>query len=167
MKSPDLPLRSSHPCKRHMMCWLWVMMIHWRSTGRRLPLLPWCCWYLGPRWHQTRKVAEWQGDPCRTATHDGEHQPAFSGWILRSTFGTDSFQCARKWSCSNFTFWRQPLDYNIHWITISTVGAPHPHVRIYDSLRGVLPDALYKEEYCFTSDHRKEILHFGVCECPG
>ena len=27
-----------------------------------------------------------------------------------------------------------------HWITISTVGAPHPHVRIYDSLGGVLSD---------------------------
>ena len=28
-----------------------------------------------------------------------------------------------------------------HWFTISTVGAPHPHVHIYDSLGGVLPDA--------------------------
>ena len=27
-----------------------------------------------------------------------------------------------------------------HWITIFTVGAPHPHVRIYDSLGGVLSD---------------------------
>ena len=28
-----------------------------------------------------------------------------------------------------------------HWITISTVGVPHPHVHINDSLGGVLPNA--------------------------
>ena len=45
-----------------------------------------------------------------------------------------------------------------HWITISTVGTEHAHVRVYDSLRGLLPDDTKKQIASLLFSQESEII---------